>query len=639
MTEKFYPGANYGLDPWYGEDLSSYSGTATSYGLNTSSLGFPSDPKTANQLKAVSDKLNTGAKTIEVSGVNITQGGHMGLLDAIPKQHFDEIHRLKKLTGVDLTFHGPLVEASGIGPRGDPFDEGRRQQAVREMWRTVEQGNKLNPEGNTPIVFHSSSLGAPLETSHIDEKTGEEITDELLIVDKSTGAIQRIATSQFPKDYFKGEQKIGIKDALKHQNKEQWDQELSRLSFSAFQAKGILEGALTLGEGRRGKPADEKDQKAYLSYYKDYLKNPAEAEKTLSKMTPKQAHIIKENINEILHGETYLRGQYKDFKDMYNKAYAVAKKEAEDGNKNDLKILQDFRDKISSKINEYEDDPSKVVEFSDMLINGIDTLRKINPPQNREPLRNFMIDKSSESFAEVAFKSYKKFKENSPIIAIENPPVGQFALGRADELVNLVEASREKFIKQATMPKKVGGLGMSNGEAKKQAEKLIGLTWDTAHINTLQGMGYSEKQVLKEVEKAAPYVKHVHISDNFGLADTELPPGMGTAPIGKSLELIEGYNKQIKKIIETGDWFSKMGFQKTPILESFTGLGAPVYAAATNHYWSNAAYSLGGYFSGIGEINPQIHHNIYGAGFSGMPTELGGQFGGGQSRMSGTPIQ
>ena len=41
----------------------------------------------------------------------------------------------------------------------------------------------------------------------------------------------------------------------------------------------------------------------------------------------------------------------------------------------------------------------------------------------------------------------------------------------------------------------------------------------------------------------------------------------------------------------------------------------------------------------MGPINPQIHHSIYGAGFTTLPAELGGEMPGTQSRFAGTPNQ
>ena len=61
---------------------------------------------------------------------------------------------------------------------------------------------------------------------------------------------------------------------------------------------------------------------------------------------------------------------------------------------------------------------------------------------------------------------------------------------------------------------------MSTGKAKNVAKQMIGATWDVGHINMMRKKGYSEKDVIKETKEIAPFVKHVHLSDNFGLDHT-----------------------------------------------------------------------------------------------------------------------
>ena len=164
---KFYAGADYGLDPSYGDNFLNMN-----YRIPVSQFGFPSNPQTANQIKAVSDKISTGAKVIEVSGVNIGGGeGPLGLIDNIPIQHFKEINRLKKLAGVELTFHGPLVEPTGISR--DKWEETDRLQAERQILSAVERGHQLDPEGNIVITFHTSAA-LPELLSRTKGKNGEE---------------------------------------------------------------------------------------------------------------------------------------------------------------------------------------------------------------------------------------------------------------------------------------------------------------------------------------------------------------------------------------------------------------------------------------------------------------------------------
>ena len=71
----FYPGGNYGFSEDYGEFL------GMSYRTPASNIGQATDPRTANQLQEVSNKLNFGGKVIEISIVQ------PNIFDAIPKQH------------------------------------------------------------------------------------------------------------------------------------------------------------------------------------------------------------------------------------------------------------------------------------------------------------------------------------------------------------------------------------------------------------------------------------------------------------------------------------------------------------------------------------------------------------------------
>ncbi|MGV8131746.1 MAG: hypothetical protein ACP5N7_06630, partial [Candidatus Pacearchaeota archaeon] len=126
--ETFYPanGSKYSFEKPYG----GFTGD-NAYHPSVKDIAYPTDPLTANQLKKVSDKINTGAQNIEVSGLGLNARGPMKHLASIPKQHWKEIDRLRKLTGVDLTFHGPLVESTGFS-RGN-WSEDQRIEAEKQM--------------------------------------------------------------------------------------------------------------------------------------------------------------------------------------------------------------------------------------------------------------------------------------------------------------------------------------------------------------------------------------------------------------------------------------------------------------------------------------------------------------------------
>ena len=181
---------------------------------------------------------------------------------------------------------------------------------------------------------------------------------------------------------------------------------------------------------------------------------------------------------------------------------------------------------------------------------------------------------------------------------------------------------------------------MSSGKAENVAKQMIGATWDVGHINMMRKKGYSKKDVIKETKEIAPFVKHVHLSDNFGLDHTELPMGMGNVPLKPMIDEIKKQGFKGKEIIEAGNWWQFFSTQGggNPFLPSLEGLDSPIYAMSEGPGWANTSY-MGGYFSGQGPISPPIHHQTYGAGFQNMPVELGGEIPGDRGRFAGAPNQ
>jgi hypothetical protein len=69
-------------------------------------------------------------------------------------------------------------------------------------------------------------------------------------------------------------------------------------------------------------------------------------------------------------------------------------------------------------------------------------------------------------------------------------------------------------------------------------------------------------------------------------------------------------------------------------------MGSPIYSMQMAPYWNQSLGLQQGYFSGYGGMLPQGNYETFGAGFSNLPAELGGQRGGaGGSRMSGKPME
>ena len=581
--ESIYPGINYltKMPSYYAPPISSYS-------VSVGEIGAAVDPRTANQLGELNIKLNPGVKTIELQGIN-TQ-----TLESIPEQHLDEIKRLSKLTGVKPTLHGPLLEASGIGKEG--WTEEQRIGVERQIESAVLRAHKLDPDGNINVTFHSTSE-LPELRPHIKEK-GKKIEQGLYIVNEDTGQIGMIRPEKryFGEEgKFTGEElKFEAEKELERKNKETWTENLSAVNRYADYGEEALRNI------------EQQAPDIYSNYGK------VDKEKLIKDEDDRRKY---EQVERgITHGQVYLRDAYRNLRSLFDRAWSSA-------NEEEKKVLKKFADEATPKISKnFEIDPEKIQELRQVVEKGLDVLSSLKPPKILTPLDDFVIKKSSQTFANAAESAYNKFADKAPIISIENPPAGG-GLSTGEDLKKLVIASREQLAKNLSEHK-----GFSSSQAKQIAEKMIGATWDVGHINMLRKKGYSEKEIVEETKKIAHYVKHVHLSDNFGLDHTELPMGMGNVPLKPMMEELRKAGFKGKEIIEAGNWwqfFAEHG-GGNPFKPSIEAFNSPIYAMEEGPGWSKSGIYWA-YFSGHGPINPPVHHNIYGAGFQTLPLELGGE--------------
>jgi sugar phosphate isomerase/epimerase len=583
---------NYHISDIYQGGYSSFSPTYgdvfTGYRTNAESIGLAIDPRTANILQETSAKLATGIKQIEVSQVQ------PDVFESIPKQHFQEVKRLAKLTGVDVSLHAPIVEPSGVSKDG--FSEENREGVQRQMFSAVEKSHELNPDGNIPVTFHSSAMIPQPVTPK-----GKEFPSEVFVINTESGSMNKIPLEE---SYFTGE-KTNIKNELGKINEKVWQNSLSRLSYNYERGSELVAHYIALAL-------------------------PAKAEKAMGREITGE----KERAIATFNAATaILNDSYRELKEVYDKAY----KYSNDEQRNQLNEL---RKKIGTSIKEVEKekDPtsSRGIELRQEIIGeGFETLNRLFPlgtgPEVYRPLDEFAKEKTTETFANVALESFKKFGGKSPIISIENPPAGG-AFSTAEELKDVVEKARQKFVEKAMKS------GMSKSQAEQAAEKTIGVTWDVGHINMLRKYGYGKEELIKQAEIVAPLVKHVHLSDNFGFEHTELPMGMGNVPIKEILEQLGKEGFEGTKVIEAGNWWQH--FKTPPVKETLEAFGSPIYSMNMAPYWNQAIGFGQGYYSGQGPTLPQVNYETFGGGFSQLPAELGGQKQSAEgSRMSGKKME
>ncbi len=156
-----YQGGYSSFSPNYGD-------TFTGYNASISSLGVSTDPRVADVLNEFSNKIAPGNKTVELSMIT------PAIFESVPKQHLKEIQRLAKLTGTDVTIHGPLIEPSGMTQQG--YSELNRQSNERQMFQAIERSYEINSNGNIPVTFHSSAQlpGPEIQKTKEGEKIGGE---------------------------------------------------------------------------------------------------------------------------------------------------------------------------------------------------------------------------------------------------------------------------------------------------------------------------------------------------------------------------------------------------------------------------------------------------------------------------------
>jgi len=102
------------------------------------------------------------------------------------------------------------------------------------------------------------------------------------------------------------------------------------------------------------------------------------------------------------------------------------------------------------------------------------------------------------------------------------------------------------------MIKKAEELAKNKEKVKELAEKHIGVTLDTLHMmQLLKHEGYTPEDAIKEMEKLAKHIKHIHFVDGWlGYDDSHLTPGSGFMPMKEIVERLAKHNPKIKEAYE-----------------------------------------------------------------------------------------
>jgi len=314
--------------------------------------------------------------------------------------------------------------------------------------------------------------------------------------------------------------------------------------------------------------------------------------------------------------------EYQEFRKAFEEGNFKEKQREIEGLSNEIGKIVDKAEK-GNKLSDEEIDIYKKLNHNLNIISNeqteglVRTAQILPAPKTWVGIDKFAQEKVSSTIAEVALDTYKKYKDKSPVISMENV-YPEFPLSRADTLRDTIKESRKKFAEKLVEEGK-----MSKTRAEKTAEKLIGVTWDVGHIYLLRKSGYSDEDIREEAKKIAPYVKHAHLTDNFGFEDSHLPPGMGDVNIKEQMRELEKAGFKGKGIVEAGEFVAN--FKEAPHIYALEHMGSSLYPDKVAPFWDEIAETSGNYFVGYGEMMPQKYFDLYGApGFSQLPATLGG---------------
>ena len=650
------------------------------FSIPMKNLGAPTNPMVAKQLEEFGKLLNQGIKNVEIGTISADK------FEFIPKQHFEEIRRLAKITDSNISVHAPLVDLAGFPEQGQGrWSEDQRKETEERLYSILQRSFQLTNKESVPVVFHAGHMQAQeyqkdMYVTQLDEN-GDIIRDEkvnpvvkkqplgfrsIVAVNQDTGDVTKL---DYEEKYYFGKDKPEIWDPMKRlhsTNSTYWDQEREKITTRFKELEKVKE------KFELKSKQNEAIEKSGLTNDPNYQQ--------LWNTNNRDMKIMQDDI-EIVHSR--LASEYQNLYDKFIRFSSdkvkehyqeQIKKTNEEYQKKDEEIKVIYRDlnqvrhglsqaedqETVMKLNKiYEEKQKEILQKQLEQSTGVlHTALNLPAPKLWRYVGEFAIEKTADTVANAMARMYVNTKKEGkgeenkiPFVAMENFFVGS-SMSTAKDLKAAVNQTREKLAKELVDNKEAG---LSRKEAEKVAEKLVGATWDVGHINNLRKAGFEgeelKKKVLEETKEIAEVTKHVHITDNFGFHDSHLPPGMGNVPIREIMEQLEKKWGELadqgklpqhpRGIVEAGGFVGEIGQNPTlAILEYFNSplsqaTGAPYAWGPTSRSISNTSSP---YFESFIEF-PQQHFSLYGSSFTTLPKSVGGQVGEGSSRFSGTPNQ
>ena len=612
----------------------------TGYYIPSGKIAATTSIETPNQIAELAQRLNLGAKNVEISGPL-----DPSKFQQVPAQHFEELRRAAKLSEASLSLHAPMIDIVGFSEQGN-WSDYERKRAEGFLKDVLDKSARMDVGGNIPVTVHTNR-GTPAFAweKDLEPKKPGEIAPQyktLFAIDQESG---RILPVEYEKKNYLGRTEIKYpQERLDSANQTTWDDEKLKVLSLRKDSDDILY--------RRMQNQRQFEEIDY--FYRQSVATPEQIQKrnNLKREIDIWDEHLRENDQRVMTTLEEMHHRFASYPDRKNvEEYSNAQRDLEAFGKEFLSQRQHVR-RLIEEGNQRARNASSQQErnaisqdYNNRIseIRTIDTeeilskLSRVPAPQVLIPVDDFAKQKASDTIANAAFHAYTNLGgEKAPTLAVENWHP-ETVLSRGENFREFLDLSRKKFA-----DKLVANKGISQDSAKRAAEKLIGATWDVSHINMLKRFGYSDSEIAQEVSHIAKpgLVKKIHLADNFGYGDTHLVPGMGNAPIAEQLRILEKYGalEGAQQVLEAGAF--DVQFKESSFPYALEAFNSPLYSYSMQPKWGSAREVYGSYNYGFGDVLPDLHFSShYGAGFSNLPRELGGQMNQDRSRFSGDQIE
>jgi len=527
--------------------------------------------------QGVDAQLRSGAKIIEINVADRggSQGGSAGRGQGQPIpsgaygiEQRQELKELAEVNKAELRLHaGSSTGFTPFNQQGNAFDQRMWERNLEQFKQDVDFGYDIGAKG---MVMHL--IGSTRPITELGEKDFDsKKEDQYQFIDSQEGQVMAA---------FRGDQKFSLPELqIEKVNNE------DRFGFKFNPQTGIN----YLGDNT------EKSFNEWVEYFeKEKKENPKKWEEIYSKLGDNSQvvvanHFLKQqSMTEQSEYDAYIQ-RSRELNEDYNKLLQVKEmiKTPEKLKKLDKKELEEIDYWLKTKTSKglrFLDERDLDKHIDDTNYNRLSTMERAGFYRKRfEDLENkikdkrvttmteFSKQKNIEGISKLAEHSYEMSKSSGGKNFVEINPENVFPMfygSHPQELGEVVLESRKKFVEN--MEKKIG-----RTEAEKQAEKLIGATFDLGHANLWQYYHKGDKKEFtkwleKEGEKLAKtgVIKEIQINDNFGYADDSLPLGSGN--LSKSvLDKLRPHTKDVPIISEGyGNPRGSEGRQLTRVWES-----------------------------------------------------------------------